>query len=310
MWLSLPPPHSPLSPVTSISPFQLAPSHEPKSAHMYLPSQNKQTNKKGISQKQNKGSPLWILPIHLEISFSLCPSTLSSLKELYISTSSLSHSPFILKPTAVWLLSGISWDTPLAKITNSNRLAMSQSLPGWLSPGHPAPLMTHFLSSGGSLVPCPQGPHFSCCISLTLCPTHCSSSSILPLNSSEPQISITRPFLLPVKAVNSKICYALFKLSPHPSSHRCSIDTSNSMWPERLYLFIDHACGILRRFPSGSDDKESTCNAGNVGSIPGWERTPGEGNGNLLQYSCLENPMNRRAWGTTVHGVTTERLGT
>ena len=49
--------------------------------------------------------------------------------------------------------------------------------------------------------------------------------------------------------------------------------------------------------------KESACSAGDSGSIPGWERCPGEGNGNLLQYSCLENPMEREAWQVTVHGV-------
>ena len=49
--------------------------------------------------------------------------------------------------------------------------------------------------------------------------------------------------------------------------------------------------------------KESTCNAGNTGLIPGLGRSPGEGNGNPLQYSCLENPMDRGAWQATVHGV-------
>ena len=50
--------------------------------------------------------------------------------------------------------------------------------------------------------------------------------------------------------------------------------------------------------------KESTCNAGYIGSIPGSGKSPGEGNGNLLQYSCLENFMDRGAWWATVHGVT------
>ena len=54
-------------------------------------------------------------------------------------------------------------------------------------------------------------------------------------------------------------------------------------------------------FPSGSDDKESACNAGDLGSIPGLGRSPGEENGNPLQYSCQENPMDRGAWGATVH---------
>ena len=56
-------------------------------------------------------------------------------------------------------------------------------------------------------------------------------------------------------------------------------------------------------FPGGSDGKESTCKAGDPGSIPGSERPPGEGNGNPLQYSCLGNPMERGAWGSVVHRV-------
>ena len=65
-------------------------------------------------------------------------------------------------------------------------------------------------------------------------------------------------------------------------------------------------------FPGGSDSKESAYNAGDLGSIPGWGRSPGEGNGNPLQYSCLENSTDRGAWWATVHGVaeldTTERV--
>ena len=57
-------------------------------------------------------------------------------------------------------------------------------------------------------------------------------------------------------------------------------------------------------FPGGSDGKESTCNAGDLGSIPGLRRSPGGGHGNPLQYSCLENPMDRAAWWATVHAVT------
>ena len=56
-------------------------------------------------------------------------------------------------------------------------------------------------------------------------------------------------------------------------------------------------------FPSGSVDKESVCSAGDPGSNPGPGRSPGEGKGNPLQYSCLENPMDRRAWWATVHGA-------
>ena len=56
-------------------------------------------------------------------------------------------------------------------------------------------------------------------------------------------------------------------------------------------------------FPGGSSGKESTCNAGDLGSTPGLGRFPGEGNGNPLQYSCLGNPMDSGAWQATVHVV-------
>ena len=60
---------------------------------------------------------------------------------------------------------------------------------------------------------------------------------------------------------------------------------------------------IVQFFPGGSDGKESTYNVGDLGLIPGSERSPGEGKGNPLQYSCLENSMNRGAWRAAVHGV-------
>ena len=59
-----------------------------------------------------------------------------------------------------------------------------------------------------------------------------------------------------------------------------------------------------KKFPGGSDGKVSARNAGDLGSIPGWGRVPGEGNGNPLQYSCLENSMDGEAWWATAHGVT------
>ena len=59
----------------------------------------------------------------------------------------------------------------------------------------------------------------------------------------------------------------------------------------------------LGGFPGGSEVKASACNVGDLGSIPGSGRSPGEGNGNPLQYSCLENPMDGGAWWAAVHGV-------
>ena len=56
-------------------------------------------------------------------------------------------------------------------------------------------------------------------------------------------------------------------------------------------------------FPGGSDGKESVCGVGDPGLIPSLGRCPGEGNGYPLQYSCLKNPMDRRAWWATIHGI-------
>ena len=78
-------------------------------------------------------------------------------------------------------------------------------------------------------------------------------------------------------------------------------DSSLNIWStifEIQYLII-----VSSGFPGGSDSKESPCNSGNPGLIPGSGRSPGEGNGNPLQYSCLENSMDREVWWATVHGV-------
>ena len=72
------------------------------------------------------------------------------------------------------------------------------------------------------------------------------------------------------------------------------------------FLFYSLVCFQLG-FPGGSEVKASACNAGDLGSIPGSGRSPGEGNGNPLQYSCLENPMDGGAWWATIHGVAKSR---
>ena len=66
-------------------------------------------------------------------------------------------------------------------------------------------------------------------------------------------------------------------------------------------VYIKASC--IQGFPGGSDSKASACNVGDQGSIPGLGRSTGEGNGNLLQYFCLENSMDGGAWQATVHGV-------
>ena len=64
---------------------------------------------------------------------------------------------------------------------------------------------------------------------------------------------------------------------------------------------------LVQGLPCSSDGKESACNAGDPGLIPGSARSSGEGNGTPLQYSCLENPMDREPWRATVHGVSKSR---
>ena len=65
---------------------------------------------------------------------------------------------------------------------------------------------------------------------------------------------------------------------------------------------------VFTGFPGGSDGKESACKAGDLGSIPRLGRSHGRGHGNPLQYSCLENPMDRGAWWATVHGVAKSQI--
>ena len=75
------------------------------------------------------------------------------------------------------------------------------------------------------------------------------------------------------------------------------------MWSQN---FIYEAATPTRQLPWWLSGKESACQAGDPDSIPGERRSPGEGNGNPLQYSCLGNPMDRGAWWATVRGVTKE----
>ena len=70
-------------------------------------------------------------------------------------------------------------------------------------------------------------------------------------------------------------------------------------WWSAFFQSLSFNSGFL----GGSDDKESACNAEDLGSIPGSGRFPGEGNGSPLQYSCLGDSMGRGAWWATVHGV-------
>ena len=86
------------------------------------------------------------------------------------------------------------------------------------------------------------------------------------------------------------------------NSDICLLSRNNKSYP-----FPQFSSQIGVPFPGGSEGKESACNAKDLGSIPGSGRSPGEGNGNQLQYSCLENPMDREVWQTTVHGIAKSR---
>ena len=96
----------------------------------------------------------------------------------------------------------------------------------------------------------------------------------------------------------------------------CALDPGHSRGAVSLILittvheclkFISLYLKIVYGFPGGSEGKESACNAGDPGLIPGSGRSPGEGNGNQLQYPCLENPMDRGVCWATVHGVAKSR---
>ena len=86
--------------------------------------------------------------------------------------------------------------------------------------------------------------------------------------------------------------------------HHNSAQIPPPLW--RCLYFLTTA--ILKLNYGGSDGKESACNAGDLGLIPGWGRCPGEGTGNALQYSCLGNPMSGGTWQATVHGIAKSQM--
>ena len=84
------------------------------------------------------------------------------------------------------------------------------------------------------------------------------------------------------------------------------LNTTNNIFNYvSIYYILIYACVFLDMgLPGGSAVGNLPANSGDAGSIPGSGRSPGEGNGKLLQYSCLGNPMDRGAWQATVHGLT------
>ena len=109
-------------------------------------------------------------------------------------------------------------------------------------------------------------------------------------------------YSLPVSSVHGILQASILEWVAVPFSR-------GSSWPRAQTLGLLHCRQILYHLshqgcnPGGLDDKESTGNAGDPGSIPGSGRSPGEGNGNPFQYSCPENPMERGVWQATVQRV-------
>ena len=98
-----------------------------------------------------------------------------------------------------------------------------------------------------------------------------------------------------------------FHTAPPP---RCTPPSSSPGHPHPRFVYRAEFYLPFKGFPSGSVGKESACNAGDKGDaglIPGLGRSPGGGNDNPLQYSCLENPVDRGAWRDSVHGITKSR---
>ena len=89
--------------------------------------------------------------------------------------------------------------------------------------------------------------------------------------------------------------------APFSPGKLCKLQSMHQIFP--IFAISAYHQG----FPGGSISKESASNIGHLGLIPGSGKTPGEGNGNPLQYSFLKNPLDRRAWWVTVHGVSRVR---
>ena len=143
--------------------------------------------------------------------------------------------------------------------------------------------------------PCsPDFPHFP----LTPPTSYLSSHNALsPLASGAALRSVLQfPSWLPCKGV-------LSLLQTLVSQHFGLCRVRQQIWFTNICCFLVIVI-LTEGFPGSTDGKESACSAGDLGSIPGLERSPGEGNGYAHHYSCLENSMHRGGWWATVHGVT------
>ena len=115
-----------------------------------------------------------------------------------------------------------------------------------------------------------------------------------------------RSYLLPSCKWNHFRFYEDYRIFPMTALIFLHLNFRIPLW-WFFYWKLERICSYPKMregFPGGSDSKESACNAGDLGSIPGLGRSSGEENGNLLQYSGLEKSMDRGAWQVAVHGVT------
>ena len=122
-----------------------------------------------------------------------------------------------------------------------------------------------------------------------------------------PYWSLLRPFPVKSLALSAHVFPQIVDFQGLEKSPFWALDrvlsSSNIYIPQILTLFLNHITLWISNLPCSSDIKESICNAGDLDSIPGLGRSHREGNGNLLQSSCLKNPMDRGAWWATVCGV-------
>ena len=153
-----------------------------------------------------------------------------------------------------------------------NHFSVSNSATPWTS-AHQAPLSMEFSRSPG------KNTGVGC---------HFLLQGIFPTQGSNPGLLHCRQTLYHLSQQGSLQCRR-----PQLNSWVGKIPWRRNRLPTPVFL----------DFPCGSAGKESACNAGDLGSIPGLGRCPGEGNGNPLQYSCMENSMDRGVCWATVHGV-------
>ena len=113
------------------------------------------------------------------------------------------------------------------------------------------------------------------------------------------------------KILGGVYCYSSYFIGEESKGQRCKVTCPKSYcrlaeeleFEAKFWLLINYRIS----FPGGSDGKESACNAGDLGSIPGLGKSPGEGNGYPLLHSCLENSMDREVWWTTIPEVPKSR---